>query len=89
MLRAPHCCSVTVLSSCTAARLLTNVGLLPPHPAGGADSEQLRQELLSLDRAVQGLALELTIRVSVPGDHCCHPVVCVWPLVPSTWMLPC
>ncbi|KAI7837680.1 hypothetical protein COHA_008473 [Chlorella ohadii] len=30
--------------------------------ASGADSEQLRQELLSLDRAVQGLALELTIR---------------------------
>ncbi|PRW56110.1 Signal recognition particle subunit SRP68 isoform A [Chlorella sorokiniana] len=30
--------------------------------ASGADSEQQRAELLSLDRAVQGLALELTIR---------------------------
>lgn len=34
-------------------------------PAGGADSEQLREELLSLDRAVQGLALEKTIQVSL------------------------
>lgn len=44
-------------------------------PAGGADSEQLRQELLALDRAVQGLALELTIRVSVPGWHCAQSTV--------------
>lgn len=36
--------------------------------AGGADSEQLREELMALDRAVQGLALELTIQVGVWGE---------------------
>ena len=56
-------------------------GLLPhwlavepemPHlAAGGADSEQLRGELVSLDRAVQGLALEKTIQVCGLGEVYC------------------
>lgn len=36
-----------------------------PLPAGGADSEQLRAELVALDRAVLGLALERTVQASV------------------------
>jgi hypothetical protein len=36
---------------------------LPITPAGGADSEALRGELVALDRAVQGVVLERTLQV--------------------------
>lgn len=49
---------------CTRPTLPPSTAVHPPTCAGGADSEALRNELLALDRAVQGLGLEKTIEAS-------------------------